>query len=257
MTGGATLALPYAVVRASAPDPDLTAAPGVSFAGHQSFRRLVDGRARFPADATLPRTVMPEASHPESSGEVELGRRLRRRDESVVGALYDRFGESLLGLAHRILHDQSDAEDVVVEAFAQAWRDAVRFDPDRGSLGAWLVTITRSRALDAVRARNRRLRLTDQAAATPAEAPPGMGSRTPEPSVRAIANERRTFVRQALDRLSDVQREAIELAYFGGLSQSEIADRLQEPLGTIKTRTRLGMQYLREALLAYHESTDG
>jgi RNA polymerase sigma-70 factor (ECF subfamily) len=84
-----------------------------------------------------------------------------------------------------------------------------------------------------------------------------MGSSFPDTANRAIANERRGLVRRALAGLSAVQREAIELAYFGGLSQTEIADRLQEPLGTIKTRTRLGMKYLREALLAYHEPTDG
>ncbi len=200
---------------------------------------------------------MPEAPHPDSPGDIELGRRLRRRDESVVGALYDRYSPLLLGLACHILGEQADAEDVLVDVFAQAWQDAERFDPERGSLGSWLVTITRSRALDAMRARSRRVRLVDRAADAPTETPPGMGTNFPDTSNRAIANERRGLVRRALAGLSAVQREAIELAYFGGLSQTEIADRLHEPLGTIKTRTRLGMKYLREALLAYHEPTDG
>ena len=200
---------------------------------------------------------MTDAVDSTSAGDHELARRLRRRDESVVGVLYDRHGPLLYALALRITGEPPDAEDVVIEAFAQAWRDADRFDGSRGTLSAWLVTIARSRALDAVRARGRRLRLADRATEAVSETPPGMGDPLPDTDERAEGSERRTVVRAALANLSEVQREAIELAYFGGLSQSEIAERLKQPLGTIKTRVRLGMARLREALLPYHEPADG
>lgn len=199
---------------------------------------------------------MPDAVDPTTAGDHDLARRLRHRDESVIGVLYDRHGPLLYGLALRITGEPSDAEDVVLETFAQAWRDARRFDTTRGSLQSWLVTIVRSRALDAVRARGRRLRLADRATEAASETPPGMGDPLPDTDERVEWNERRTVVRDALASLSDVQREAIELAYFGGLSQAEIAERLKQPLGTIKTRVRLGMSRLREVLLPYHEPSD-
>ena len=200
---------------------------------------------------------MSDAVDQANPGDRELGRRLQRRDESVAANPYDRFGPLTHGLGLRIPSEPHHAEGGGAEAFAQAWRDARRFDPARGSLASWLVTIARSRALDAVRARGRRLRLADRATEAVSDTPPGMGDRLPGTEERAEGRERRTVVREALANLSDVQREAIELAYFGGLSQSEIADRLQQPLGTIKTRVRLGMSRLREALLPYHEPADG
>jgi RNA polymerase sigma-70 factor (ECF subfamily) len=165
--------------------------------------------------------------------------------------LYDRFGQVLYAVAYRILGEPADAEEVVMEAFAQAWREAPRFDTGRGSVAAWLTMMARSRALDLIRAHSRRARITDTAARSEGTAPAmSRGFQTPGKSVED--EERRRAVATALAALAPPQREAIELAYFEGLSQSEIAERLREPLGTIKTRMRLGMQKLRDALRPYY-----
>ena len=180
-----------------------------------------------------------------SPADSELVARAAAGDERAVGLLYDRYGTVLYAVAFRVLGERADAEEVVLEAFTQAWRDAPRFEPGRGSVAGWLTTIARSRALDLVRARTRRSRITAAAAAAAPAAPPG-------PDSALDHEERRREVRRALDALSPTQRQAIELAYFEGLSQSEIAERLQEPLGTIKTRVRLGMQKLRECLRPFY-----
>ena len=180
-----------------------------------------------------------------SPADSELVARAAAGDERAVGLLYDRYGTVLYAVAFRVLGERADAEEVVLEAFTQAWRDAPRFEPGRGSVAGWLTTIARSRALDLVRARTRRSRITAAAAAEAPAAPPG-------PDSALDHEERRREVRRALDALSPTQRQAIELAYFEGLSQSEIAERLQEPLGTIKTRVRLGMQKLRECLRPFY-----
>lgn len=177
-----------------------------------------------------------------------LVRAMAAGESDAMGQLYDRWSSSIFGLALRITREKADAEEVVVDAFAQAWRDAKRFEPGRGSVGAWLATIARSRALDLVRATGRRNRLTDTTAASSVDASIAMGSPTPSPSAHVEDDERARKVRAALDDLPAPQRTVIELAYFGGLSQSEIAERLSEPLGTVKTRVRLGLHKLREQL---------
>ena len=169
-------------------------------------------------------------------------------DERAVASLYDRFGPALYLLAYRIAGERADAEEIVFEGFAQAWREASRFEAGRGSVAAWLTTIVRSRALDAVRARARRVRATDSAAVADPGTAPGFGVPEADPSDSVEHAERAAAVRRALDELPSTQREPIELAYFGGLSQSEIAARLNEPLGTVKTRVRTGMQRLRDLL---------
>jgi RNA polymerase sigma-70 factor (ECF subfamily) len=173
-------------------------------------------------------------------------------DEQALSQLYDRFGKVLYAVAFRVVNQQADAEEVVMEAFSQAWREAPRFDQGRGSVAAWLTMMTRSRALDLIRSQSRRERMTDTAAREEPAAGPAMSSGFPTPGTSVLDEERRRAVAQALSSLSPPQREAIELAYYDGLSQSEIADRLKEPLGTIKTRMRLGMQKLREALRPYY-----
>jgi RNA polymerase sigma-70 factor (ECF subfamily) len=158
----------------------------------------------------------------------------------------------LYAVAYRIVGQRADAEEVVLDAFAQAWREATRFETSRGSVAGWLTTIARSRALDLVRARSRRERITATAAAERPESSPAMGAWPVDPSSGVDLAERRKRVQLALEALSPPQRRAIELAYFEGLSQSEIAALLQEPLGTIKTRVRLGMQKLRESLRPFY-----
>ena len=173
-------------------------------------------------------------------------------DDLAIGTLYDRYGSTLYAVAYRILTDRADAEEVTIEAFAQAWREATRFEASRGSVAAWLTMIVRSRALDLARARQRRERLTASAAVQEPDRAPAMGRWRADPADSLDHDERRRQVAAALDHLSPVQREAIELAYFEGLSQSEIAERLREPLGTVKTRVRLGMQKLRDALRPWY-----
>lgn len=186
-----------------------------------------------------------------ASSDISLVRAMAEGDAGAMASLYDRWSAPLFGLALRITREKADAEEVLVECFAQAWRDASRFQADRGSVGAWLATIARSRALDLLRATGRRRRLVDTAHATSADETVGMGARFAPPSAQVEDDERSRHVRNALDALPAAQRTALELAYFEGLSQSEIADRLAEPLGTVKTRVRLGLRKLRELLAPF------
>ena len=194
---------------------------------------------------------MPDPAVPPSA-DAELVSRAARGDERAIGLLYDRYGGVLYAVAYRIVGQPADAEEVVLEAFAQAWREAARFEAGRGSVAGWLTMIARSRALDLVRGRSRRDRMTASAAADRPDASPGMSEFRPDPAKALDHDERRQQVQQALATLSPPQRQAIELAYFEGLSQSEIAERLAEPLGTVKTRVRLGMQKLRECLRPFY-----
>ena len=195
-------------------------------------------------------------SVPESSGAAAEDRQLLGRmaagEDAALGLLYDRYSGSLYGVAYRIVGERVDAEEVVLEAFSQAWREAAGFRSERGSVIAWLTMICRSRAIDLVRARGRRARLVDSATAADPDRTPGMGGETPDPSAALSISERARQVNEALAVLSVPQRQAIQLAYYEGLSHSEIAERLQEPLGTVKTRVRLAMQKLKEALRPYY-----
>jgi RNA polymerase sigma-70 factor (ECF subfamily) len=162
-----------------------------------------------------------------------LLRRLTDGDSTALGEFYDLYAGLVNGLALRILKNTAEAEDVVQEVFIQVWRQAGRYDPRRGSAAAWLCTIARTRALD-------RLRRHAARREEGGERLPGASS-TP-PTEEALA------VRKALDTLSSDQRRALELAYYGGLTQTEIARQLGEPLGTIKTRIRTAMIRLRDVL---------
>lgn len=170
-------------------------------------------------------------------------------DERALGELYDRYGGMAFSLACAIVVEHADAEEVVADAFAQVWRSASGFDPSRGSVAAWLATIVRTRALDLVRSRKRRARVLEEAAVVTDEGETLVLAPTPEsPDRGAELTETSIIVRKSLAELPPPQRKVIELAYFGGLSQSEIATHLSEPLGTVKTRMRAGMEKLRQAL---------
>jgi RNA polymerase sigma-70 factor (ECF subfamily) len=170
-------------------------------------------------------------------------------DERALGELYDRFGGMAFSLACAIVGEHADAEEVVADAFAQIWRSASAFDPARGSVAAWVATIVRTRALDLVRSRKRRARVLEEAAVVTDEGETLVLAPTLEPPDRgAEITETSAIVRKSLADLPAPQRRVIELAYFGGLSQSEIAAQLSEPLGTVKTRMRAGMEKLRQAL---------
>jgi len=177
-----------------------------------------------------------------------LVQRLQAGDERALAELYDRHGGTAYALATAIVREAADAEEVVADAFAQVWRTAGQFDPGRGSVAAWLATITRTRALDLVRARGRRARALDRAALGNPE-----GVATPLAPVEgadrgAERAEARVLVARALATLPEPQRIVLELGYFGGLSQSQIASELGEPLGTVKTRMRTALEKLRAVL---------
>ena len=163
-----------------------------------------------------------------------------RSEHSALGELYDRFGRAAYGLAYRILRDESLAEDAVQEAFLAVWRTAGRFVPERGKASTWVMTLVHRRAVDIVRREERRR------ADTLERAPEQETGRTVDEE--AWLRLQRDRVQQALSRLPDQQREAIELAYYGGFTQSELAERLGQPLGTIKSRMFLGLTRLRELL---------
>jgi RNA polymerase sigma-70 factor, ECF subfamily len=175
--------------------------------------------------------------------DLEVVRRLADGDRTALADLYDRHSGVVYSLAYRIV-GSADAEDVVQDVFAQAWRQAARYDPDRASAAAWLLNMTRTRAIDRLRANRTRQRLSiDDGAlgqSAQAEADQEQG---------AIHAERASRVRAALGMLAAAQRQALELAYYAGLTHNEIAERLGEPLGTIKTRIRSALLKLRAALL--------
>ena len=188
---------------------------------------------------------VPEAAHAVDSEDVALVRRMAAGDEQALGALYDRWHPVVHGVVSRLVRQPDDVEDVVEETFWQAWRQASRFDLARGAVQTWLLTITRSRALDRVRAlRRRREEPFEGDDGQPVIQPAADG----DPALDAEASERRRIVLAALSGLPAEQREALELGYFGGLSQSEIAERTGQPLGTVKTRMRLALQKLRSQL---------
>ena len=169
--------------------------------------------------------------------------RMARGDQDALGEIYDRHGRLVYSLALRIVRDQSDAEDIVQEVFSQAWRQAARYDASRGTVLGWLLTLTRSRAID--RLRGRRVRpepATDEAVlnAIPDRAAPA--------DVQAVWAGQATQIRSAIEGLSVLQRVAIELAFYEGLTHAEIAERLELPLGTVKTRIRQGLLKLRDRL---------
>ena len=181
----------------------------------------------------------------EQADDADRLARVASGDTGCLAVLYDRHARTVYSIALRVLRDQADAEDVVQDVFAQMWRQAGRYNPRRGTVAAWLVTMARTRAIDRLRARQAR---PDTSAAAHDAMPIDRVAAAVDP-VDALAAERDAErVRQALEQLPMLQRLAIELAYFEGLTQSEIANRLEEPLGTVKTRIRLGLLRLRDTL---------
>jgi RNA polymerase sigma-70 factor (ECF subfamily) len=162
----------------------------------------------------------------------------------ALDRLYDRYRTMAYSIALRITNDATLAEDVVQDAFLGAWRNASRYAESRGTVRTWLLSIVHHRAIDAVRRR----RPTTELASTPDGAPPAELT-LPDIWPEVSAGLDRDTVRAALSSLSDVQREAIELAYFSGLTQNEIAERTNTPLGTVKSRIRLGLLTMRRSIV--------
>jgi len=160
-----------------------------------------------------------------------------------VAELYDRHARPIYSLALRILGDATEAEDIVQEVFSQAWRQAARYSASRGAVAAWLMTLARSRAIDRLRAKRARPGdVSDERVAGQ------LVDTGPPADLLVLSSEQVARVRAALDELPLLQRAAIELAYYEGLTHAEIADRLEQPLGTVKTRIRLAMLKLRDVL---------
>lgn len=182
--------------------------------------------------------------------EAQLVRRIAEGEEEALGLLYDRLGSAVYSLCLRIVHDPGAAEELTQETFVRLWRSAASFSEERGRVSSWLLRIAHNLALNEIRRRQSRpiAAPADEWDAVVAAAadPSGEG----DPVVATGMRERAEAVRRALAELPPPQRQAIELAFFGGLSQAEVAAALGDPLGTVKSRIRIGMQHLRERLLA-------
>jgi len=194
---------------------------------------MKDASSVEPVRATQQATVSDE----------ELIALVQRRQEAALGAIYDRYIRLIYAIALRITGDRETAEEVVQDVFQNVWQAAGSFQPGVGSLSAWLMSIARHRAIDATRSKRERARAREQTLDD--LQPRGDDSNLDREVAQRML---RDTVRQALDTLPSSQRQAIELAYYGGLTRAEIAERLNEPLGTVKTRLRLGLVKLRDLL---------
>jgi RNA polymerase sigma-70 factor (ECF subfamily) len=183
-----------------------------------------------------PQTTARELAHLSDEAVLAL---VARADEQALSELYRRFARLAYGLAFRILRDDALAQDAVQEAFLGVWRSAGRFTAERAKPSTWLLTLVHRRAVDLVRREERRR--------TEPLQPDSEAADSEAPDEAELLNQRQT-IREALRKLPPEQREAIELAYYGGYTQSELAERLGQPLGTIKSRMFTGLGRLREAL---------
>lgn len=173
----------------------------------------------------------------------ELIARLKRKDPSAMAAVYDRYGKLAYSIAHRIIGQPETAEDLVQEVFLRLWNQIVNFDSERGSLGMWIVCLARSRALDHLRSAEWRRRNRQNS-----DSVIDSLCFEDDPTIRIAALEQMRAVKAALGALTEHERTVLELAYYEGLSQSQIADKLQQPLGTVKTWTRMALTKLRREM---------
>lgn len=189
------------------------------------------------------------AADREGPGDPELIRRMQGGDEVALETLYGRYGGLVYTLALRIVGDPELAQEVLQDTFLRSWRGSEAYDAERGRVPWWLMGIARNRAIDMLRSRSHQARLREGERLT-SDLPAG-NDKAPD-----VIGLRRT-VASALQTLSSGQREAIELAYYGGLTQTEIARELGEPLGTVKSRTREAMERLRQVLRSLREPEHG
>jgi len=177
--------------------------------------------------------------------EIELLRRVAKGDRSAFEELYDRFSGVLFSTAYRVLNNQEATEDVIQDVFIQIWEKAPLYNPALGKPMTWAITLTRNKAIDRLRSTQRRGRLQDEMQRE-AETFEQFDERSSFDAASGV--ETGKLVREAIQKLSEDQREAIELAFFSSFTQTEIAERLKEPLGTVKARIRRGMLRLKEIL---------
>jgi RNA polymerase sigma-70 factor (ECF subfamily) len=206
-----------------------------------------DARGRSRGGMTAPASTPPPPA-PEERERIDAGllERVARGDKQAFSELYDRFSGPLYGAALRILRDPAEAQDVVHDAFITLWGKAGTFDTARGNAFSWAVTLVRNRAIDRVRMRRRRAELLE--ASAPDDLGYGENPTGPSGEESAALGDDARAIRAAVATLPVEQQRALELAFFGGLTQEEIARKLSEPLGTVKARIRRGLLKLRDSL---------
>ncbi len=203
-----------------------------------SFQTSIDQR-QFSSG----RTSAEQANQKAADG--ELMRRVVAGDEAAFASLYSRLSPGLFSMIYQILLDQKESEDVLQEAFVQMWKKASTYDSARSALFTWAVMISRNKAIDRLRGRQRRVRLVEEATTESAIFPPDPATGA---DILLGQTDERKRIRGALSEIPAPQREAIELAFFSGMTQAEVSAKLQEPLGTVKARIRRGLLALRDLL---------
>ena len=209
---------------------------------------------KLPIDKKYDLTTMVHGSagtlnmHQKSNREFDkaLLEQVKKGDKSAFKEIYSRFSQVAYNLALRMLRDKDDAEEVVQEIFLQVWNNAQSYDPERGALSTWILNIARSRSIDKLRKvgyRSRNVEIDEEK----------VNSNVDFSSTIENREENKNVIRQALESLPENQRIAIELVYFDGLTHVEAAEKLHEPVGTIKTRIRLGVMKLKERIMPYIE----
>lgn len=194
-------------------------------------------------------TTPSSSARSDRASRAELDRQLLRRltsgDQAAFSDFYERFAPATFSMIFEILRDQKDAEDTLQDAFLQIWQKVSSYDPSRSNVFTWVIMIARHKAIDRLRSRARRHRLIEAASAEPSQGPDHHEASAGD-LVQQDEEARR--IRTALGELAEGQREAIDLAFFGGLTQAEISTRLGAPLGTVKARIRRGLIALRDVL---------
>ena len=178
----------------------------------------------------------------------ELMRLIGTQDLGAFDTLYGRYGDLVYSVSLRVVGDPQAAQDVTQDVFLRVWRRPEQFDLARGKFVTWLLSVTRNRSIDERRSQGRRLRREALPPTNEEEEVLPSGNERDDPAVATVLADERAAVREAMEVLPPEQKLAIQLAYFGGLTQAEIAEKLGQPLGTVKTRIRLGMQKMRGAL---------
>lgn len=192
------------------------------------------------------RATRPAYAPEEQARDVELMSRVVNGDREALGALYDLHAPRMLSVVQAILRDRRLAEEATHDVFLNLWQHPRAYEPQRGAFGGWLLRVARNRSIDLLR-RQRERRFADLASGedgSPVDPAAWLPDPDPDPADQAVTSDLGARVRGALAQLSPEQRSALELAYFGGLSHSEISERLGRPLGTVKTQIRTGMQRL-------------
>lgn len=187
-----------------------------------------------------------KAAHLGADDEIELMKRIKAKDEEALGELYDLYSRLLYGMVISIVKKREEAEDVLQEVFIKIWEKASSFDEERGNVYSWLVTLTRNKAIDRIRSKDYK---TQKKATQDVDAPEfTLEGEKFDPLETTIFSDRAELVKKALGEIPESQSEVLKIAYYRGLTQREISDQLDIPLGTVKTRMRQGMIKLKDIL---------